>query len=80
MMGTNTSNATFFVQQDQLARANKALEKAKDIESKKIEQGWRWIRISYLSKILVPCDKNGKPTKEGQRRIDVLRNKVNIIL
>lgn len=80
MMSTNTSNATFFVQQDQLARANKALERAKAQEKKRLKQGWRWIRVSNLSKILVPCDKNGKPTKEGQRRIDVLRNKVNIIL
>ena len=80
MMGTNTSNATFFVQQDLLDKANKALAKAKSVEQKKIRQGWRWVKISKLSKILVPCDKNGEPTTEGQRRIDELRNKVNIIL
>lgn len=67
-------------QKKQIDEATKALTKAKAQEKKRLKQGWRWIRISNLSKVLVPCDKNGKPTKEGQRRIDVLRNKVNIIL
>lgn len=67
-------------QKKQIDEATKALTKAKAQEKKRLKQGWKWIRISNLSKVLVPCDKNGKPTKEGQRRIDVLRNKVNIIL
>ncbi len=79
-MDISTQNSTFFVQQDLLDKANKALAKAKSIEQKKIRQGWRWVRISKLSKILVPCDKNGKPTKEGQKRIDTVKNNINIIL
>lgn len=79
-MDIGTQNSTFSVQQDLLAKANKALARAKNIEQKKIRQGWRWVRISKLSKILVPCDKNGKPTKEGQKRIDTVKNNINIIL
>lgn len=80
MMGTGTENSTFFVQQDLLAKANKALAKAKSVEQKKIRQGWRWVKISKLSKILVPCDKNGKPTAQGQKRIEAMKNNINIIL
>lgn len=79
-MDIGTQNSTFFVQQDLLAKANKALAKAKNIEQKKIRQGWRWVKISKLSKILVPCDKNGKPTAQGQKRIEAIKNNINIIL
>lgn len=79
-MGIGTQNSTFSVQQDLLARANKALAKAKSVEQKKIKQGWRWVKISKLSKILVPCDKNGKPTAQGQKRIEAIKNNINIIL
>ena len=72
-MGTSTENSTFFVHQDLLA-------KAKSVEQKKIRQGWRWVKISKLSKILVPCDKNGKPTIEGQKKIEAIKNNINIIL
>lgn len=79
-MGTSTENGTFFVHQDLLDKANKALAKAKSVEQKKIEQGWRWVKISRLSKVLVPCDKNGKPTIDGQKKIEAIKNNINIIL
>ena len=79
-MGIGTQNSTFSVQQDLLDKANKALAKAKSVEQKKIKQGWRWVKISKLSKILVPCDKNGKPTAQGQKRIEAIKNNINIIL
>lgn len=79
-MGIGTQNSTFSVHQDLLDKANKALARAKNIEQKKIRQGWRWVKISKLSKILVPCDKNGKPTAQGQKRIEAIKNNINIIL
>jgi len=79
-MSENKQNSTFSVQQDLLAKANKALKKAKNIEQGRIKQGWQWVKIGKLTKILVPCDKNGKPTEEAQRRIDRLKGRINIIL
>lgn len=51
----------------------KALEKVKAKEKKNIKNGYRWIRISPVTKIHVPCDENGNPTKEGLRRINILK-------
>ena len=51
----------------------KALEKAKTKERKNIKKGYRWIRISPITKIHVPCDENGNPTNEGIRRINILK-------
>lgn len=73
-------NTNFLTQEELRQKAVKVLVKAKEIEKRKLEQGWRWVRIGKLSKILVPCDKNGKPTLDGQKQIDNVRNTINIIL
>lgn len=52
----------------------KALEHVKVIERKNIKQGYRWIRISPITEIHVPCDKEGNPTEEGLRRIKLLKD------
>ena len=39
-------------------------------EEKKISDGWKYVSISPTFRILVPCDKNGKPTKEGMEKIE----------
>ena len=52
----------------------KALEHVKAIERKNIKQGYRWIRISPITEIHVPCDKDGNPTEEGMRRIKLLKD------
>lgn len=39
---------------------------------KKFRQGWRFVLAAPNIRILVPCDENGKPTEDGQRRIDKL--------
>ena len=52
----------------------KALEHVKALERKNIKQGYRWIRISPITEIHVPCDKDGNPTEEGMRRIRMLKN------
>ena len=51
----------------------KALEKVKAKERKNVKKGYRWIRISPVTQIHVPCDENGNPTKEGLRRINILK-------
>lgn len=51
----------------------KALGKVKANEKKNVKKGYRWIRISPITKIHVPCDENGNPTKEGLRRINILK-------
>lgn len=51
----------------------KALEKVKANEKKNVKKGYRWIRISQVTQIHVPCDENGNPSKEGLRRINILK-------
>ena len=51
------------------------LQKAKEIESKRLKEGWRNIKIKPNLVVLVPCDKKGKPTKKGQRYIELLLNR-----
>lgn len=43
----------------------KALEKAKEIEKDKLEQGYRYIKVNNRLQVLVPCDENGNPTEKG---------------
>ena len=54
------------------------LEKAKRIEQKQTKKGYRWIKINERNSIFVPCDKNGDPTEEGQRRIQLFKNAIGI--
>lgn len=43
---------------------------ARNLESERLEKGWRYVKISNNMTILVPCDKKGNPTKEGLKRIE----------
>ena len=47
----------------------KALARAKRIDARKEKNGHRWININDRIKVLVECDKNGKPTEKGMRTI-----------
>ena len=51
----------------------KALEHAKYIEAMLEMHGYKWVKINERLEIFVPCDKNGNPTFEGQRRIALLK-------
>ena len=53
--------------------SRKALDRERKREMDKIRHGYRWIRLSERTKVLVPCDKDGKPTKEGLRIIGEMR-------
>ena len=46
----------------------RALKKAKDKEEEQLKQGWQYVQISKMHKVLVP-HKDGKPTKEGEEII-----------
>ena len=54
------------------------LEKAKRIEAKNKKKGYQWVKINERNKIFVPCDKKGNPTKEGERKIEVLKSALGI--
>lgn len=43
---------------------------ARNLESERLEKGWRYVKISNNMTILVPCDTKGNPTKEGLKRIE----------
>ena len=51
----------------------KALERAKKIEARLEKHGYKWVKINERLEIFVPCDNNGNPTLEGQRRIALLK-------
>lgn len=56
---------------EEKTKAYRALAKAKKIEAGKIKRGYAYVKIAHNTQILVPCDKSGKPTKEGLRRIEM---------
>ena len=51
----------------------KALDHAKKIEAMLEKHGYKWVKINERLEIFVQCDKNGNPTLEGQRRIELLK-------
>ena len=51
----------------------KALERAKKIEARLEKHGYKWVKINERLEIFVPCDNNGNPTLDGQRRIALLK-------
>lgn len=56
----------------------KALVVARKQEHEKIKDGWRYYKINERLQILVPFGKNGKPTKEGKRMIEVQKRAYGI--
>lgn len=52
----------------------KALARAKRMEKTLKKEGWKWIKINPRTMILVPCDKEGKPTKKGEEMIKFASN------
>jgi hypothetical protein len=55
-----------------------ALERAKKIEKNLKKNGYRWIKINERLQTFVPCDKDGNPTLEGQRKIALLKESQGI--
>lgn len=55
-----------------------ALQRAKKIERMQEKDGYRWVKINERIRLYVPCDANGKPTREGRRRIAILKESEGI--
>lgn len=55
--------------------SRKAAERAHKIEHQRERKGWRYVKIDSRTKILVPCDKDGNPTKQGKEIIDEVKKK-----
>lgn len=55
------------------AKCERALAKCKRNEEKRLRNGYRWITVNHRTKVLVECDKKGKPTERGQRTIDAFK-------
>jgi len=60
-------------------RERNAVLNARKLEDERLKQGWQYYPISKTMKILVPCDINGNPTKEGLRKIEE-RKKIMLML
>lgn len=69
-MAFSLSNTKSFA--DGVVKENglKALQKAKKLEEERINNGWRWVKLSETKQILVPFGKNGKPTQQGKQMLD----------
>ena len=62
--GTITNNWVFNNKEPKEV-TNKALNRAMSVEKSKLRKGWRWKRVHRTLSMLIPCDKDGNPTKEG---------------
>ena len=56
----------------------KVLEKVKKMEEKALKKGYRYVKIGNSTEILVPFGKDGKPTKDGKRRIEIMENMLGV--
>ena len=66
--------------QETPSKATIALEKAKKLESKRIKKGYKYIRVTPNSMILVECDKQGNPTKKGLEHIEEHKKRFGFVL
>lgn len=74
-MAASIENTSTFKDRCEMDKATKALSKARKLEKKRISDGWRYVFATPNIQVLVPCDKNGKPTADGKRRIDEIINR-----
>lgn len=51
-------------------RCVRALNKAKRIEEKNLAHGHRYITLNDRTKVLVECDRKGRPTERGRRQLE----------
>lgn len=58
-------------------KAIEALKKTHEIDEERKKKGWRLVRINKNTEMLVPCGKDGKPTKEGLARIERMLNHIS---
>ena len=69
---TTSITTSIFWEENTCPNRDKAvvLVKKNDLQEKeKLKNGWRWVPVHKNHKILVPCDKQGNPTPEGEKKI-----------
>ena len=71
-MNENINNVVTWGEErvDNRISAIRALNKARKMESCLLKSGHRYIKVNSNTQVLVPCDKHGKPTKEGEKIIE----------
>ena len=52
----------------------KALALAHKEEKRLLKEGYRWYKVNERIRVLVPFGKDGKPTKQGERMIELQRS------
>lgn len=50
-------------------KTQRIVEKNMQKEQRLLKKGWRWVKVDGTLQVFVPCDKDGKPTQEGERKI-----------
>lgn len=73
-MASSVLNTKAFEESVEKEKSVRTLEKAKEIEKKKLRQGWRYVKVNQRLTAFVPCDKNGEPTEAGKQQIYNLLN------
>lgn len=61
---------------EQQQAADKLLSSMKKMEQRHVKDGWRWYALNAKTKILVPFDTKGNPTKEGLEMIRINKEKL----
>ena len=59
--------------------AKRAVVVAHKQEDAKKRKGWQYVNITKRTKVLVPCNKKGKPTLEGERMIERFKQQLHIV-
>lgn len=66
------------IQFDGHKAALRALQRAKKIEADKIKKGYAYVEATKTLKVLVPCDRKGKPTEEGRKILESYRRTIKV--
>lgn len=69
----STLQTTYTEKKNQSEQDRKKLRKLKETEKSKISFGWRYIQVTKTMKVLIPCDREGNPTKEGLEKINAYK-------
>ena len=69
-MAASIENTASYNNSLQREHSSAGLKKAKALEEKRKRNGWRYVKITPTTQILVPCNKDGSITEIGQERID----------
>lgn len=54
------------------------VRKGARIEKERIANGWRWVKVGKRTQILIPCDSEGNPTKDGLERIERMKKTLSV--